>query len=66
MIPASYLYKDVYTRSWGDPRNMQPEATEDETRGPSKGHRAGLAGIARLLPAILPLEGNRRRKVRHA
>lgn len=62
MIPASYLYKDMYTRNWGDPRNMNAEPA-CEPRGPSKGHFAGLAG---LLSAVLPLEVERGRRVRHA
>jgi len=63
MIPASYLYKDVYTRTWGDPRNPHAEPTEDEARGPSKGHPIGLVG---LLASFLPLEIERgRRGMRH-
>lgn len=63
MIPASYLYKDMYTRSWGDPRNLHAEPVACEPRGPGKGHFAGLAG---LLAAVLPLEVERGRRVRHA
>lgn len=56
MIPASYLYKDVFTQSWGDPRNMQAEPVECEPRGPTKGHLVGLIG---LLASVLPLEMSR-------
>ena len=59
MIPASYLYKDMYTRSWGDPRNRHAEPVECEPRGPSKGHLAGLAG---LFATVLPLEIERGRR----
>lgn len=62
MIPASYFYKDMYTRSWGDPRNMQAEPGDCEPRGPNKGH---LVGIANLLATVLPLELERARRVRH-
>ena len=63
MIPASYLYKNVYTQAWGDPANRQAEPVETEPRGPSKGHFVGLIG---LLASVLPLETERgRRVVRH-
>jgi len=58
MIPASYLYKDIYARSWGDPRNMQAEPAGCEPGGPSKGHLVGLSG---LLAGMLPLEVERSR-----
>lgn len=63
MIPASYLYKDMYTRNWGDPRNLHAAPVECDPRGPSKGHFAGLAG---LLAVVMPLEVERGRRVRHA
>jgi hypothetical protein len=63
MIPASYFYKDMYTRNWGDPGNQRAEAIESERRGPSKGHLAGIAG---LLATVLPLELDRYRRVRRA
>ena len=63
MIPASYLYKDIYTRHWGDPRNQQAEPVDTEPRGPGQGRLAGLAG---LLAAVLPLELERGRRARHA
>jgi hypothetical protein len=53
MIPASYLYKDIFTQAWGDPRNVQAEPVECEPRGPSKGRFAGMIG---LLASALPLE----------
>lgn len=64
MIPASYLYKDVFTQAWGDPENMQAEPVACEPRGPRKGHFVGLIG---LLASVLPLETERGRRVaRHA
>ncbi len=63
MIPASYLYKDVFAETWGDPRNNKAEPVECEPRGPDKGRFVGLAG---LLAAMMPLEIDRhRRVVRH-
>jgi hypothetical protein len=62
MIPASYLYKDIYTRNWGDPHSMRAEPVECEPRGPSQGRFVGLAG---LLASVLPLELERGRRVRH-
>jgi hypothetical protein len=58
MIPASYLYKDVFTRSWGDPRKSESEPLACEPRGPSKGHFIGLIG---LLASVLPLATERHR-----
>ena len=66
MIPASYLYKNVYTRSWGDPHNMQPEAVEEPPRGPDSGHRPGLSGLAARLGPFLPIRIERRRHIRPA
>ena len=60
MIPASYLYKNMFTQSWGDPRNMQAEPVESPPRGPDKGRLVGLAG---LLATVLPLEIGRHRRV---
>ena len=62
MIPASYFYKDVFTEAWGDPRNMQAEPVECDPRGPRKGRFVGLIG---LLAAVMPLEIERGRRVRH-
>ncbi len=62
MIPASYLYKDVFTEAWGDPRKLDAERVACSPRGPSKGHFAGIVG---LLATVLPLElGRSRRTVR--
>lgn len=58
MIPASYLYKDVVTQAWGNPRNMQAEPVECHPRDPSKGRFVGLIG---LLASVLPLEIGRER-----
>jgi hypothetical protein len=32
MIPASYLFKDVYRQHWGDPSQNQPVALERPRR----------------------------------
>ena len=60
MIPASYLYKDVFTQAWGDPRKLEAEPVAGEPRGPSRGHFAGLIG---LLASVLPLELERHRRL---
>jgi len=60
MIPASYLYKDMFTRSWGDPGNVHAEPIDCEPRRPGKGRLAGLVG---LLAAALPLEIARHSRV---
>ena len=62
MIPASYLYKHVFTEAWGDPRNNAAEAVDCGPRGPNRGRLVGLIG---LLASVLPLELERERRVRH-
>ena len=63
MIPASYLYKNVFNETWGDPRSNRAEAV-CEPRGPSRGHGVGLIG---LLASVMPLETERHvRRTRHA
>lgn len=58
MIPASYLYKDVFNQAWGDPRQPGAEPVACDRHGPRGGHFVGLAG---LLASVLPLETKRHR-----
>ena len=58
MIPASYLYKDVFTQAWGETRSREAEPVACDRRGPRGGHFAGLAG---LLASARPLETERHR-----
>lgn len=63
MIPASYFYRDLYVRHWGDPRNQDPEPARDEPRAPKGGR---MAGLARLLATVMPLELGRSATARRA
>lgn len=60
MIPASYFYKDVYTRTWGDPRSNEAEPVEPPV--PGKGR---FFGLIRLLSTVTPLETDRRARRMH-
>lgn len=53
MIPASYMYKDVFVRTWGDPKDNRAQPVAAEPPRPGNGHFAGLAG---LLAAVMPLQ----------
>ncbi len=52
MIPASYLYRDIFNDHWGNPRNPAP-AAGDERHGGGPGHP--IRTTTRRLP--LPLLG---------
>ena len=63
MIPASYFYKDVYVRNWGEPTSpchTQSDGSPGMTQGNGK---AGLLGA--LLAAVFPREIPARRRVGH-
>jgi hypothetical protein len=60
MIPASYLYKNVFSEAWGDPRDRRAAPTACEPPAPGGGHFVGLAG---LLASVLPLELGRGRRI---
>ena len=45
MIPASYLYKDVYRQTWIDPDPEPAETSKDFSGGGGHPIRHGLAGL---------------------
>lgn len=52
MIPASYLYKDVFHDHWGDPSNPAAvEAEDGRPRGP--GHLVRARRHRPLFPKVL-------------
>jgi hypothetical protein len=63
MIPASYFYKDVYVRNWGEPTSPCHTPIDGSVRMTPGNGRAGLLGA--LLAAVLPREIAARRRVGH-